>query len=35
MMPEKVGEFRNVRRWLDTVGGRAAVQRGMVVPKAG
>lgn len=32
MMPEKVAEFRNVRRWLDTVGARPAVQRGMVVP---
>jgi GSH-dependent disulfide-bond oxidoreductase len=32
MMPEKVGQLRNVRRWLDTVGARPAVQRGMAVP---
>jgi glutathione S-transferase len=32
MMPEKVAEFGNVRRWLDTVGARPAVQRGMAVP---
>ena len=32
MMPEKVAELANVRRWLDTVGGRPAVQRGMAVP---
>jgi GST-like protein len=32
MMPEKVGELGNVRRWLDTVGARPAVQRGMAVP---
>ncbi|HEY2388601.1 MAG TPA: glutathione S-transferase N-terminal domain-containing protein [Candidatus Binatia bacterium] len=32
MMPEKVGELANVRRWLDTVGARPAVQRGMAVP---
>jgi GST-like protein len=31
MMPEKVGELGNVRRWLDTVGARPAVQRGMAV----
>jgi GSH-dependent disulfide-bond oxidoreductase len=34
MMPEKVAEFRNVRRWLDAVGARPAVQRGMAVPSA-
>jgi GST-like protein len=34
MMPEKVGEMVNVRRWLDRVGARPAVQRGMAVPKA-
>ncbi len=33
MMPDKVGEFRHVRRWLDTVGARPAVERGMAVPK--
>jgi len=32
MMPEKVGELGNVRRWLDTVGARPAVQRGMKIP---
>jgi GST-like protein len=32
MMPEKIGELRNVQRWLDTVGARPAVQRGMTVP---
>ena len=32
MMPEKVGELGNVRRWLDAVGARAAVQRGMKIP---
>ena len=32
MMPEKVAEFGNVRRWLDTVGARPAVQRGMAIP---
>jgi GST-like protein len=32
MMPDKVGEFGNVRRWLDTVAARPAVQRGMAVP---
>ena len=34
MMPEKVGELRNVRAWLDRVGARPAVQRGMAVPKS-
>ncbi len=33
MMPEKVGELGNVRRWLDTVGARPAVERGMAIPK--
>ncbi len=32
MMPEKVAEFGNVRRWLDAVGARPAVQRGMTIP---
>ena len=32
MLPEKVAEFRDVQRWLDTVGARPAVQRGMAVP---
>jgi GST-like protein len=32
MMPEKVGELGDVRRWLDAVGARAAVQRGMKIP---
>jgi len=32
MMPEKVAEFGHVKRWLDTVGARPAVQRGMAVP---
>ncbi len=35
MMPEKVDELGNVRRWLDRVGARPAVQRGMAVPKVG
>ena len=34
MMPEKVAEFGNVKRWLDTVGARPAVQRGMAVPQS-
>ena len=32
MMPEKVAEFGNVKRWLDTLAARPAVQRGMAVP---
>jgi GST-like protein len=32
MMPEKVGEFADVKRWLDAVGARPAVQRGMAIP---
>jgi GST-like protein len=34
MMPEKVGEFVGVRRWLDRLAARPAVQRGMAVPAA-
>ena len=34
MMPEKIGELGNVRRWLDRMGARPAVQRGMAVPAA-
>ncbi|HJQ84810.1 MAG TPA: glutathione S-transferase N-terminal domain-containing protein [Candidatus Binatia bacterium] len=34
MMPEKIGEYGNVGRWLERVGARPAVQRGMAVPKA-
>ena len=34
MMPEKVAEYRHVQRWLDAVGARPAVQRGMAVPAA-
>ena len=33
MMPEKVGELANVRRWLDTMAARPAVERGMAIPK--
>ena len=33
MMPEKVGELSNVRRWLDTMAARPAVERGMAIPK--
>ena len=32
MMPDRVAEFGNVKRWLDTVGARPAVRRGMAVP---
>ncbi len=32
MMPEKIGEFGNVQRWLDRLGARPAVQRGMAIP---
>jgi len=32
MMPEKIGEFGNVKRWLDTMAARPAVQKGMTVP---
>ena len=31
--PDVVGEGANVRRWLEEVGARPAVQRGMDVPK--
>jgi len=34
MMPDRVAAFGNVRRWLDTMGARPAVQRGMAVPAA-
>ena len=34
MMPEKVGEFGRVRAWLDRLGARAAVARGMAIPAA-
>lgn len=34
MMPEKVAEFGNVERWLDRVGTRPAVERGMAIPSA-
>jgi len=33
MMPDKVATMPNVRRWLDAMGARPAVQRGMAVPK--
>ncbi len=33
MMPEKVREFRNVQRWLDTMAARPAVAKGMAVPE--
>ena len=32
MMPEKIGELGNLKRWLDVMGARPAVQRGMAVP---
>jgi len=32
MLPDQVGAMTNVRRWLDRVGSRPAVQRGMLVP---
>jgi GST-like protein len=32
MMPEKVAEFGNVKSWLERVGARPAVERGMAVP---
>lgn len=35
MLPEKVGELGGVRRWLDRVGSRPAVEHGMAVPKIG
>jgi GST-like protein len=32
MMPDKVGGLKNVARWLEAVGARPAVQRGMAIP---
>lgn len=32
MMPEKVAEFSNVQRWIDAMGSRPAVQKGMAIP---
>ena len=34
MMSDKIAELGNVKRWLDTVGARPAVQKGMAVPSA-
>ncbi|MDG2303220.1 MAG: glutathione S-transferase N-terminal domain-containing protein [Candidatus Binatia bacterium] len=34
MMPEKAGAMTNVKAWLDRLGAREAVQRGMAVPTA-
>jgi GST-like protein len=34
LLPDKGASLGNVQRWLDAVGGRAAVQRGMAVPAA-
>ena len=31
--PDAVGEGKNVQRWIDTIGARPAVQKGMAVPK--
>lgn len=31
-MPDQVAELGNVRRWIDTVGKRPAVQKGMSIP---
>ena len=31
--PDVIGEGANVKRWLNTVGARPAVQRGMAIPK--
>jgi GST-like protein len=33
MMPEKIGEYGDLKRWLDRMGARPAVARGMAVPK--
>jgi GST-like protein len=33
MMPEKIASLGGVQRWLDRVGARPAVQRGMAIPK--
>jgi GST-like protein len=35
MLPEKVAELGNVKRWLDVMAARPAVQRGMAVPAVG
>jgi len=35
MLPDKVGEMRNVKRWLDAMAARPAVQRGMAIPAVG
>ena len=32
MLPEQVGKYGNVQRWLDRLGQRPGVQRGMAVP---
>jgi GST-like protein len=32
MMPEKVAELSNVQRWIDAVGSRPAVEKGMAIP---
>jgi GSH-dependent disulfide-bond oxidoreductase len=32
MMPDKVGGLTNVARWLDAIGARPAVEKGMAVP---
>jgi GST-like protein len=34
MLPDKVGEFGQVKRWLDAMAARPAVQRGMAIPAA-
>ena len=33
IFPDQVGKMQNVQRWLDTMGARPAVQRGMRIPK--
>lgn len=35
MLPQKVAEMPNVKAWLDRVGAREAVKRGMAVPSVG
>ena len=32
LQPDTVGKMKNVERWLDTVGARPAVKKGMAVP---
>jgi GST-like protein len=32
LQPETVGKMSNVARWLETMGARPAVQRGMAIP---